>query len=101
MKHIPATQLHPGKTRSRGVMNLQPVSRPLGVFRGTNVMTPNVLGYYKLNIGYAELSTGRGFDGNKLFGVTVRPDVVLESQGKRSKCCFSKAEALAYLGELS
>lgn len=74
---------------------------PKGVFRGSNFMTPDVLGYYKLRLGYAELSHGRGMSNQPIFGVTVRPDIAFGSQGVRSKMFQSREEALTYIEELS
>lgn len=36
-----------------------------------NFMTPDVLGYFPLRNGCAELSRGRGFEGETIYGVTV------------------------------
>ncbi len=44
------------------------------VVKGRNFMTPNVLGYYKIKNGAVELSTGKGFTDNMLYGVTVVKD---------------------------
>lgn len=42
------------------------------VVSGKNFMTPNIKGYYKINDTSAiELTTGKGFTGNTLYGVTV------------------------------
>lgn len=78
---------------------LKSCNPPLGLFRGRNFMTPDVLGFYKLRreLGYAELSEGRGIDHQPIFGVTVKPD----TEHKLSKLCHSRAEALAYIEELS
>lgn len=74
---------------------MKPFYPPRGLFRGKNFMTPNVLGYYKLREGYAELSEGRGMSNQPIFGVTVKPD------DGRSKLCFSRTEAETYIEELS
>lgn len=55
---------------------LQPCTPPSGVFRGSNFMTPWVLGYYQTayrgRTAYVELSEGVGMHGESIFGVTVR-----------------------------
>lgn len=68
-----------------------------GVFKGLNFMTPNVIMYYKLRKGYAELSEGTGISRQPIFGVTVEPD----TDRARSKMCQSKSEALAYIESMS
>ena len=73
------------------------IARPQGVFAGVNFMTPDVLGCYKLRVGYAELSAGTGMARQPIFGVTVRPD----TDHARSQLFASKAEALAYIDVLS
>lgn len=49
---------------------------PRGVFQGRNFMTPDVLSYYVTGhqgrTAYVEVSEGRGMDGGRIFGVTVR-----------------------------
>jgi hypothetical protein len=67
-------------------------------FRGLarNFMTPQVLGYYKLRRGYAELSTGTGFRHEPIYGVTVRPD-----PGGQSRMFYDRAEAEAFIASLS
>jgi len=78
-------------------MILRLATPPRGLFRGTNLMTPNVTGYFKLRHGYAELSHGRGIDNDPIFGVTVRPD----PDPRRSQLFYSQAAAMAYIEELS
>ena len=79
---------------------MKQINKPAGVFRGQNFMTPDVVAYYKLGKGYAELSKGE-FLGNDIYGVTVGPDMPDGSKDPRSKCCHSLAEAKAYIKELS
>jgi len=43
---------------------------PQGLFKGRNFITPTVLGYWNHNDIYAELSTGRDFNDNVVFGCT-------------------------------
>lgn len=81
-------------------------SAPRGVFRGTNFMTPTVLGYYKLraNFGYAELSSGTGIGREPIFGVTVRDyrgEHVRDGEADRSQLFHSKSAAIAYIESLS
>lgn len=55
--------------------NLKPLGqRPREIPSDPNFMTPNVLAYFKLQKGYAELAKGRGIVGDAIYGVTVRPD---------------------------
>ena len=79
--------------------SLKPVAPPRGLFLGKNIMTPEILGYYKLRGQrvYVELSTGRGIDHQPIWGVTVRPD----NEHKLSKLCHSRREADAYIESLS
>jgi hypothetical protein len=74
--------------------------RPPG-FDGQNFMTRDVLGYYKLRVGYAELSEGRGMSNQPIFGVTVRPDQWEEGKQARSRLFQSRSAALNYIDELS
>jgi hypothetical protein len=74
---------------------LTPASPPKGLFKGRNFMTPEWIGYYKLRVGYAELSEGTGMSGQPIFGVTVRPE------DGRSRLCFSRIEADDYIRSLS
>ena len=77
-------------------MTLQITNPPYGLFKGKNFMTPNVIEFFKLRHGYAELSEGRGIEHEPIFGVTVKPD-----NEKRSKLFHSRAAALYYIEELS
>lgn len=51
---------------------MRPISKPSGLFNGRNFMTPEIIGYYKLRKGYAELSEGTGLNHQPIFGVTVQ-----------------------------
>jgi hypothetical protein len=64
-------------------------------------MTPNRLGYFKLRVGYAELSQGRGMSQQPIFGVTVRPDVWEDGKQARSRLFQSKAAAMEYIESLT
>ena len=44
---------------------------PKGTFQNTNMMTPDIVGYFRLREGWAELSKGRGIYGDVIYGVTV------------------------------
>lgn len=74
-------------------------SPPRGLFKGVNVITPNVESYFKLANGYAEFATGTGINNEPIFGVTVRPDDV--GDGKRSKLFHSRKAAFTYIEEMS
>lgn len=67
------------------------------LFPGKNIMTPDVLSYYKLRKGYAELSYGTGMRHQPIYGVTVKPD----PDHAISKLCQSKDEAIGYIVSLS
>lgn len=41
------------------------------VIRGENMMTPNLIGFYKIKDGEVEISQGTGIWGDELYGVTV------------------------------
>ena len=68
------------------------------VVKGRNVMTPDLVGYYRVEGGVAELSWGEGFDRKEIFGVTV------VREGKHdhgaSKMFYSEAAAREYIEEL-
>jgi len=72
-----------------------------GVFRGSNFMTPTILGHYKLREGYAELSTGRGILGGPIWGVTVRRGDGEDFTPTRSGLFYSEKSALDRIEELS
>ena len=74
---------------------------PAGVFKGSNFMTPKWLGYFMVRGGWAELSQGRGMEGEPIFGVTVRDSNGRDLEPKASRLCFSRREATAYLEEIS
>lgn len=76
---------------------MRTISKPPGLFAGKNFMTPDVINYYKLIVGYAELSEGTGLNHQPIFGVTVKPDVA----NTRSRMFQSKHEALGYIESLS
>ena len=71
--------------------------KPHGFFDGKNFITPEVLGYYRLAKGYAELSKGKGINGQFIYGVTVQPD----EDRTKSKLFQLQSAALAYIRELS
>lgn len=75
---------------------------PRGLFQGTNFMTPNVIGYFKLRkgLGYAELSHGTGINNQPIYGVTIRPRAANGSEDL-STLCQSRAEAERYIEGLS
>jgi hypothetical protein len=65
-----------------------------------NIITPEVIGYYRLRDGrYAELSEGYGLERRPLFGVTIEPR---RGPGDTASQCFaSRAQALQYIDALS
>lgn len=72
---------------------------PPGIFKGTNIMTPNIVAYFPLGDGvWAELSSGRGPNHEPLWGVTVEPK---EKRPGASKLCFSRADAYDYINSLT
>ena len=78
---------------------LTPINKPHCVFGGKNIMTPDVLGYFKLRrgLGYAELSEGEGFVHEAIYGVTIRPD---PTHGL-SQMFHSRSKAESYIESLS
>lgn len=78
--------------------------KPREFFERKNCMTPNVISYGWIKdqeIAY-ELSTGKGFFGGTIFGVTVR-GVEKKSYskcGKKSECFDSIRKAEDYVMEL-
>jgi len=76
---------------------LQSVERPRGMFKGSNFMTPRILGYYAIKDGgFAELSQGEGISRRSIFGVTVEP----RSAGE-SKMFYSHMQAVEYIEVLA
>lgn len=80
---------------------LRPTNQPSRVFIGRNFMTPNIIGYFRLRVGFAELSTGTGMANQPIWGVTIR-----KSNGSRlspdpSDCFQSKQDALDLIRSLS
>ena len=76
-------------------MPLVHTSPPRGTFKGKNMMTPDILGYFKLRSGYAELSEGTGLSRQPIFGVTVR------GAAAESKLFQSYSAAVEYIESLS
>jgi len=68
------------------------------VLKGKNFMTPDILGYYKIKYGSVELSTGKGFSGGTMYGVTVVKEGIHNHE--LSKCVHSKNEAIEYIKTL-
>lgn len=77
-------------------MSLRSVAKPCGLFAGNNIMTPTILGYYKIAKGYAELSEGTGISRQSIFGVTIRP-----GEAGESKMFYSRSAAESYIEELA
>lgn len=57
-------------------MRPEPITKPRGIFRGVNFMTPRILAFYRVTVAgrtaYVELSEGEGLDREPIFGVTFR-----------------------------
>lgn len=68
------------------------------VVKGKNFMTPNVLGYYKIKNGAAELAKGEGITGNIMYGVTVVQDN--EHNHNLSQSFLSEWKAREYIKNL-
>ena len=66
---------------------------PKGLFEGHNFMTPDIVCYYRLAKGWAELSTGTGMRHQEIFGVTVKPD----EANVLSRLFQSRADAMAFI----
>lgn len=81
------------------LLRVKPSDPRLGWFRGFNFMTPNVLGYYLVPGGIAELSQGRGMTGQPLFGVTVGEGPSWPRLSQRSKLFSDRREAERYIAE--
>ena len=77
-------------------------AEPDGVFQGVNFMTNHILGYRQIKPGlWAELSTGRGIQGEKIFGVTVRKSGGERTDPDLSKLFWSRSAADEYVEALS
>lgn len=68
------------------------------VVKGKNFMTPDILGYYKIKNGAAELSKGEGITGSTMYGVTVVKDN--EHNHKLSQSFYSEWKAMEYIKSL-
>lgn len=68
------------------------------IVKGKNFMTPNVIGYYKIKNGAAELSKGEGFTGSMMYGVTVVKDN--EHNHELSQAFSSEWKAKEYINNL-
>lgn len=79
---------------------MRPISKPSGLFNGKNFMTPDIMAYYKLYKGYAELSKGTGLKYQPIFGVTVQTHGG-EIASTASRLFQSQQEALDYIKALS
>lgn len=84
---------------------------PRGVFRGTNFMTPHILGHYKVKHNgrsvFVELSTGEGMDREPMWGVTVRTpggeNITTAYPGERdpSRCFRALSNAVVYILDMN
>ena len=70
------------------------------VVKGANMMTPGVMGFYYQNNYAVELSTGVGFDGSKIYGVTVVNTTTKEHEYELSKMFREWGEAIEYIKSL-
>ena len=68
------------------------------IVKGTNFVTPTVLGYYSIKDGVAELSYGTGFRHEPIFGVTVVKNG--KHDHELSNPFFDKKEAIEYIASL-
>lgn len=68
------------------------------VVKGNNFMTPNKISYHKIKNGAVELSSGTGFSGNTMYGVTVVQNG--KHDANLSKCFYSKVKAMEYIESL-
>ena len=72
--------------------------RQSGAFKGRNLMTPKILGYFEGNGYEMELSMGTGIAGNALYGVTVaRDDKKVISLGA---CFITRQKAMEYMRQI-
>ena len=72
-------------------------------FSGVNPMTPNIVGYYLSDNGkyMAELSYGRGFSGETVYGCTVGDAKTGEKLNELSTVVFSKKDFEIYFDNLN
>ena len=75
-------------------------SRPPGIFRGENFMTPDVRGYYEVKGGWVELAHGLGFRSEPIYGVTFR-DAEQKDPDEHSTLFHSRREALEFIEALT
>jgi len=78
---------------------MTPISKPQGVFQGSNFMTPNPLAYFAGTLDgrrvYIELSDGTGIFTSKRYGVTFRyaDGSKLDADFNPSDCFETRKEA--------
>lgn len=65
--------------------------------KGDNFMTPDLIGYYRIKNGEAEVTKG-SFIGNTIYGVTVVQNN--RKDDDLSKCCHSMDEVMEYITSL-
>lgn len=68
------------------------------VVKGSNFMTPNKISYHEIKNGAVELSSGKGFSGNTMYGVTVVQNSKHNSD--LSECFYSEIKAMEYIDSL-
>lgn len=69
------------------------------IVKGKNIMTPDIIGHYKIKNGAVEFSHGSGFMGGEMFGVTiVRGGKMIHDE---NKCFDDRAEAEQYILSLN
>jgi hypothetical protein len=79
------------------------IDKAYGGHRGTNIMTPQFEGDYRLPWGACELSSGRGIAGSPIWGVTVVKETFgggAERARKLSKLFMSRGLARMYIASL-
>lgn len=68
------------------------------VVKNKNFMTPTLVGYKKIKYGAAEITSGEGFSGNTIYGITVVKHGVHNHD--LSKCVHSIDEVNEYINSL-
>ncbi len=69
--------------------------------RGANFMTPDLLGFIRVNGEVIEISTGTGFQGERIFGVTwprIQDGSLGGQPDERDQCAFSLDEVAEITG---
>ncbi len=67
------------------------------IVKGKNFMTPTLVGFYYQGEYAVEISKGRGFYDDTIYGVTVVNTLTKEKEDELSHMFYSLAEAKAYV----